>query len=94
MKLKEAISKRLTALLEEKKMTAYAFSGIHVINSAMARKMKEVEGAFPLIPFYLENAARMDIKATLFPVACRWVDAGTPEALERAADSLKYINFK
>ncbi|MBR5511788.1 MAG: nucleotidyltransferase family protein [Bacteroidaceae bacterium] len=73
--------------------TPYAFSGIHVINDAMARRMKETDGAFPLIPFYLENAARMSVKAALFPDTCRWVDAGTPEALERAADILKNTNL-
>lgn len=75
------------------KFSAYAFSGIHVINSTMSRKMKEVDGAFPLIPFYLDNAARMCIKATLFPETARWVDAGTPEALDRAADILNNTNL-
>ncbi len=75
------------------RFASYAFSGIHVINSAMARMMKEVDGAFPLIPFYLENAARMNVRATLFPDSGSWVDAGTPEALERAAEILNNINL-
>lgn len=71
----------------------YAFSGIHVINNSMVHRMKGVEGAFPLIPFYLENADSMSVRATLFPERGMWVDAGTPEALERAAEILIGTNL-
>ena len=94
MNLKSGEKKSPFLDFSPEKYAPYAFSGIHVINSAMARKMKDVEGAFPLIPFYLENADSMNIRATLFPEKGRWVDAGTPEALERATEILKNINFK
>lgn len=93
MNLKNGEKKSPFTDFSPERFASYAFSGIHVINSRMAHRMKEVEGAFPLIPFYLENAACMNVRATLFPETCRWVDAGTPEALERAAEILNNTNL-
>ena len=73
MNLKSGEKKSPFPDFSPEKLSAYAFSGIHVINNTMARKMKEVTGAFPLIPFYLDCAAQMSVKATLFPETELWV---------------------
>lgn len=73
------------------RFSPYAFSGIHVINKRIAQQMREKKGAFPLIPFYLNSANKADIRGVLFPQFCKWVDAGTPESLERASEILKTI---
>lgn len=69
--------------------SSYAFSGIHVINTRMIQCLKKQTEAFPLIPFYLSLADKMNIKGTLFSQNEEWVDAGTTESLYLAEQIIK-----
>lgn len=62
-----------------------AFTGIHLFHPALFADMRPWEGAFSIIDFYLAVSARKKIVAYEVPEGTRWVDAGKPAALEKAA---------
>lgn len=55
----------------------------------MIQCLKKQTEAFPLIPFYLSLADKMNIKGTLFSQNEEWVDAGTTESLYLAEQIIK-----
>lgn len=64
-----------------------AFSGIHVISSAIFAKIKE-EGAFSIIDMYLRLAAEGELICAFRVDGCYWRDLGRPESLVASARDL------
>ena len=68
--------------------TAYdprAFQGIHVVSRSLLPLLDEIpEPKFSITDFYVDNAARLRLRSVLSDHN-NWVDAGKPEALDRAA---------
>lgn len=67
--------------------TAYAFSGIHVVDSRVF-DLTQREGKFSIIDLYLELAKENRIKAFVDDSKV-WIDLGKPENLELAKSYLK-----
>lgn len=63
---------------------SFAFNGIHVLSPEIFQRMKDWEGKFSIIDFYLSIAADTNIRGCYKP-AVKWMDMGKPEALEKAA---------
>ena len=62
-----------------------AFQGIHVVSRSLLPLLDEIpEPKFSITDFYVDNAARLRLRSVLSDCD-NWVDAGKPEALERAA---------
>ena len=69
--------------------TPCAFQGIHVVSRTLLPLLDEVpEPRFSITDFYVDNAARLRLRSVLSD-AKDWVDAGKPEALERASQIIK-----
>lgn len=62
-----------------------AFNGIHVITPSLVARMKSQPESFPIIPFYLSVAKESTLYGYQPLSSFEWVDAGKPEALERAS---------
>lgn len=62
----------------------FAFNGIHLLSPEIFRQMKDWEGRFSIIDFYLSLAAHASIRGCYRP-AVKWMDMGKPEVLEKAA---------
>ncbi len=62
---------------------ALAFNGIHVLSPAIFNKMNET-GVFSIMTSYLRLAREGEGVLAFDAGAARWLDIGTPEALERA----------
>lgn len=66
-----------------------AFQGIHVLSPALLPFLDEIaEQRFSITDFYVDNAARLRLRSVVSD-AKEWVDAGKPDALERAAQIIK-----
>ena len=63
---------------------ALAFSGIHIVSPEIFAKMEE-EGAFSIIPAYLNLAARGEKIVAFRADQSYWRDLGRPENIEQAA---------
>lgn len=63
----------------------YAFSGIHSVNPALLSLMENYPEAFPIMQFYLDQCARIDIHGHVVP-ELRMLDVGKIDSLA-AADS-------
>lgn len=62
-----------------------AFQGIHVLSGSVLPLLDSVdEESFGITGFYVDNAAALNLTA-VSNSAESWIDAGKPEALERAA---------
>lgn len=62
-----------------------AFQGIHVVSRSLLPLLDEIpEPKFSITDFYVDNAARLRLRSVLSDHN-NWVDAGKPEALDRAA---------
>lgn len=69
--------------------TPYAFQGIHVLSPSLLPLLDEIpEQRFSITDFYVDNAARLRLRSVVED-AKEWVDAGKPEALDRAAQIIK-----
>ena len=69
--------------------TPYAFQGIHVLSPSLLPLLDEIpEQRFSITDFYVDNAARLRLRSVVQD-AKEWVDAGKPEALDRAAQIIK-----
>ncbi|MDL2331329.1 nucleotidyltransferase family protein, partial [Odoribacter sp. OttesenSCG-928-A06] len=62
----------------------YAFGGIHVLSHDILPLMKEWEGKFSIIDFYLSIADQKQVCAYPAPQGLVWCDIGKPEALKEA----------
>ena len=68
------------------KCSPMAFQGIHVLSSEALAELDKVEKtAFSITDFYVDNAARLDIRTEKMPATVQWIDAGKPDALLSAA---------
>lgn len=66
-----------------------AFQGIHVLSPTLLPFLDEIpEQRFSITDFYVDNAARLKLRSVLSD-AKEWVDAGKPDALDRAAQIIK-----
>jgi NDP-sugar pyrophosphorylase family protein len=64
-----------------------AFMGIHVVDPRLYPLLAERAVApFSIIDFYLSVCGRIPLRGVDAPEGMRWVDAGKPEALLRAAE--------
>lgn len=69
--------------------TPCAFQGIHVLSKSLLPQLDAIsESKFSITDFYVDNAARLRLRSVLSD-AKDWVDAGKPEALERALQIIK-----
>ena len=74
---------------DKSQFTACAFQGIHVLSPSLLSLLDEIpEQRFSITDFYVDNAARLRLRSVLWD-AKEWVDAGKPEALDRAAQIIK-----
>jgi NDP-sugar pyrophosphorylase family protein len=67
--------------------SALAFAGIHIISPEIFAKMDE-EGAFSIIPAYLNLAARGEKIVAFRTDRSYWRDLGRPENIQQAAQDL------
>lgn len=63
-----------------------AFAGIHVISPSLYPSLRDAGEVFSITNFYWQHATRHRICSAEAPDGFRWVDAGKPEALPRAAE--------
>ena len=71
-----------------------AFSGIHIIDPALARYLNNYAGnevPFPIMDFYLDLCQHQKVSAIELPASCRWVDCGKVESLPAAAAILSAV---
>jgi len=74
---------------DKSQFTPCAFQGIHVISSSLLPLLDEISGQrFSITDFYVDNAARLRLRSVVSDSE-EWVDAGKPEALERASQIIK-----
>lgn len=63
-----------------------AFAGIHVISPTLFPLLKQEKEIFSITNFYWQQSMQHHIRCEEAPNNFRWVDAGKPEALARAAE--------
>lgn len=63
-----------------------AFSGIHVISPSLFPLLEKQDEVFSITNFYWQSSLQHRIRCVEAPHDFRWVDAGKPEALARAAE--------
>ena len=63
-----------------------AFAGIHVISPTLFPLLQASEEVFSIINFYWQHTANHRIRCVEATQDFRWVDAGKPEALPKAAE--------
>ena len=63
-----------------------AFSGIHVISPALFPLLEQQDEVFSITTFYWQHAQHQCIRGVEAPKDFRWVDAGKPETLAKAAE--------
>lgn len=63
-----------------------AFAGIHVISPSLFPLLERADEVFSITNFYWQHAATHRIRGVEAPDGFRWVDAGKPEALAKAAE--------
>lgn len=66
----------------------YAFNGIHVLSPEIFQHLKNWDGTFSIIDFYLAIAGSTRIQGCYKP-EINWIDMGKPEVLERGARLIK-----
>ena len=66
-----------------------AFSGIHVMSPTLFPLLEESGEVFSIINFYWQHSVQHRIRCVEAPNLFRWVDAGKPEALAKAAEVVK-----
>jgi len=74
---------------DKTKYSPCAFQGIHVLSPTLLPFLDEIpEQRFSITDFYVDNAARLRLRSVVSD-AKEWVDAGKPDALDRAAQIIK-----
>lgn len=68
----------------------YAFSGIHLVNPAVAREMDTWPDKFPIMDFYISMCAKLHIRGVL-DENLRLLDVGKQDTLKAAEDFLQTI---
>jgi NDP-sugar pyrophosphorylase family protein len=67
-------------------MLQLAFNGVHIMSPSVFNALKSYASAnkFSISPFYIDNAAKLDIRAYVPQYDYQWLDVGKPETLELA----------
>ena len=78
---------RLTA--DDELYRLRAFSGIHVISPALFPLLEQEDEVFSITNFYWQHSVQHRIRCVEAPHGFKWVDAGKPETLARAAEIVK-----
>ena len=74
---------------DKTKFTPYAFQGIHIISKSVLPLLDAIpEQIFGITDFYVSNAGRLNLQMVESDPS-QWVDAGKPEALDKAAQIVK-----
>ena len=74
---------------DKTKYTPYAFQGIHIISKSVLPLLDAIpEQRFGITDFYVSNAGRLNLQMVESDPS-QWVDAGKPEALDKAAQIVK-----
>ena len=74
---------------DKTKFTPYAFQGIHVISKSVLPLLDAIpEQRFGITDFYVNNAGRLNLQMVESDPS-QWVDAGKPEALDKASQIVK-----
>lgn len=64
------------------------FNGVHIVGPEVFPLLAEYDGgkgeSFSIVPFYLENISRLDIRRFMLPQGSRWFDVGSSEKLAAA----------
>ena len=63
-----------------------AFSGIHVISPTLFPLLEQQDEVFSITTFYWQQSQCQSIRGVEAPKDFRWVDAGKPETLAKAAE--------
>ena len=63
-----------------------AFSGIHMISPTLFPLLRESDEVFSITNFYWHNTLNRHIRCVEAAAGFRWVDAGKPETLAKAAE--------
>lgn len=71
---------------DNEKFRLRAFAGIHVISPSLFPLLERGDEVFSITNFYWQHAATRRIRGIEAPDGFRWVDAGKPEALAKAAE--------
>ena len=66
-----------------------AFSGIHVISPSLFPLLEQEDEVFSITNFYWQHSVQHRIRCVEAPHGFKWVDAGKPETLARAAEIVK-----
>ena len=74
---------------DDKGLSLWAFSGIHIISPTLAPKLESFGDVFSIIDFYLASAADHNAIWGLTPPSLRLVDAGKPDTLPLAAELIR-----
>ena len=83
----ESKREALTALDgDDEELRLRAFAGIHVISPSLFPLLEKGDEVFSITNFYWQQAATRRIRGIEAPDGFRWVDAGKPEALAKAAE--------
>lgn len=64
------------------------FGGIHIVTPSIFPLLESYDGgehkSFSIVPFYLDNIDRLNIRQFLLPAEARWFDVGSSEKLAAA----------
>lgn len=71
---------------DDEELRLRAFAGIHVISPSLFPLLERGDEVFSITSFYWQQAATRRIRGIEAPDGFRWVDAGKPEALAKAAE--------
>ena len=74
---------------DKTKYTPYAFQGIHIISKSVLPLLDAIpEQRFGITDFYVSNAGNLNLQMVESDPS-QWVDAGKPEALDKASQIVK-----
>ena len=71
---------------DDERYRLLAFSGIHIISPSLFPLLEQQGEIFSITNFYWQNSLNQCIRGIEAPEEFRWVDAGKPETLPRAAE--------
>ena len=71
---------------DDERFRLRAFSGIHIISPSLFPQLEQQDEIFSITNFYWQHSQQHRILGIEAPSDFRWVDAGKPETLPRAAE--------
>lgn len=72
-----------------------SFGGVHVLSTKALEALRSYsdENKFSIIPFYVTNCERLNIKGYMPDYPYEWFDVGSPEKLAKATEAAKRLNL-